>query len=86
VRYRRPYQTRHTFALMMLTAGESPIRLSAQMGHGDTTMIFRNYGRRIPDAVPKAGSKAVAMFAGIAAKKAAIGNDLKRCFLALLAR
>lgn len=72
VRYRRPYQTRHTYASMMLTAGESPIWLSAQMGHSDTTMIFRNYGRWIPDAVPEAGNKAVEMFAGTTSKKAAI--------------
>ncbi len=67
VRYRRPYQTRHTFASMMLTAGESPIWLANQMGHSDTTMIFRVYGRWIPDATPDAGGKAVEMFA----KKAA---------------
>jgi len=71
VRYRRPYQTRHTYASMMLTAGESPIWLSAQMGHSDTTMIFRNYGRWIPDAVPDAGNKAVEMFSNQAPKKAA---------------
>lgn len=72
VRYRRPYQTRHTYASMMLTAGESPIWLAAQMGHSDTTMIFRNYGRWIPDAVPEAGNKAVEMFAAIKPKKAVI--------------
>lgn len=72
IRYRRPYQTRHTYASMMLTAGESPIWLAGQMGHSDTTMIFRNYGRWIPDAVPDAGNKAVEMFAGIAQINAAI--------------
>ena len=72
IRYRRPYQTRHTYASMMLTAGESPIWLAAQMGHSDTTMIFRNYGRWIPDAVPEAGNKAVEMFAKSTPKKAAI--------------
>jgi integrase len=71
VRYRRPYQTRHTYASMMLTAGESPIWLAGQMGHSDTTMIFRNYGRWIPDAVPDAGNKAVEMFAPTSAKQAA---------------
>lgn len=72
VRYRRPYQTRHTYASMMLTAGESPIWLASQMGHADTSMIFRNYGRWIPDAVPDAGNKAVEMFAATDEKKAAI--------------
>jgi integrase len=63
VRYRRPYQTRHTFASMMLTAGESPMWVAHQMGHKDWTMIARVYGKWIKDAQPDAGHKAVAMFA-----------------------
>jgi integrase len=63
VRYRRPpYQTRHTFASMMLTAGESPIWIAQQMGRTDTAMVFRRYGSWIPDATPDAGGKAVEMF------------------------
>lgn len=62
VRYRNPYQTRHTYASMMLTSGESPIWVAQQMGHSDTAMIFRNYGRWIKDAAPEAGNKAVEMF------------------------
>lgn len=63
VSYRRPYQTRHTYASMMLTAGESPMWVAAQMGHADWGMIRRTYGRWIPDAAPEAGQKAVALFA-----------------------
>ena len=63
VRYRRPYQTRHTYASMMLTAGESPMWVANQMGHADWGMIRRTYGRWIPDATPDAGLKAVALFA-----------------------
>lgn len=62
IRYRNPYQTRHTYASMMLTAGESPIWLAQQMGHSDTAMIFRNYGRWIESEQANSGSKAVAMF------------------------
>lgn len=62
VRYRRPYQTRHTFASMMLTAGESPMWVAQQMGHKDWTMIARVYGKWIKDAQPDAGNKAVRMF------------------------
>jgi integrase len=69
VRYRRQYQTRHTYASMMLTAGESPVWLAQQMGHSDMTMIARTYGRWIADAVPEAGNKAVQMFAKKAAQK-----------------
>lgn len=63
VRYRRPYQTRHTYASMMLTAGESPMWVAQQMGHKDWTMIAKVYGRWIKDAMPEAGNKAVEMFA-----------------------
>lgn len=62
VRYRNPYQTRHTYASMMLSAGESPIWLAQQMGHSDTAMIFRHYGRWIETADADSGQKAVAMF------------------------
>ncbi|WP_433693998.1 Arm DNA-binding domain-containing protein [Herbaspirillum seropedicae] len=62
IRYRRPYQTRHTYASMMLTAGESPMWVAQQMGHKDWTMIARVYGRWIKDAIPHAGDKAVSLF------------------------
>lgn len=73
VRYRRPYQTRHTFASMMLTAGESPMWVAQQMGHKDWTMIAKVYGKWIKDAMPDAGDKAVEMF-GNAGKKAVISR------------
>ncbi len=62
VRYRRPYQTRHTYASMMLSAGENPMWVASQMGHSDWTMIARIYGKWIPSANPTAGDKAVAIF------------------------
>jgi integrase len=68
VRYRRPYQTRHTYASMMLSAGEHPMWVSKQMGHRDWTMIARVYGRWMPSADTEAGNKAVEKFAGNAAK------------------
>ena len=62
VRYRYPYQTRHTYASMMLTAGEEPLWLAQQMGHSDTTMIYRNYASWITTKDDTAGMKAVKMF------------------------
>ena len=62
VRYRNPYQTRHTWASMMLSAGEHPMWVASQMGHKDWGMIRRHYGRWIPDADPTAGGRAVAHF------------------------
>jgi integrase len=63
VRYRRPYQTRHTYASMMLSAGEHPMWVAKQMGHADWTMIARVYGRWMPSADTDAGNKAVEKFA-----------------------
>jgi integrase len=76
VRYRRPYQTRPTYASMMLSAGESPMWVAQQMGHSDWTMIARICGRWIPEDAPDAGQKAVKIFgqnAGITAANA--GNS-----------
>lgn len=63
VRYRRPYQTRHTYASMMLSAGEHPMWVAKQMGHADWTMIARVYGRWMPSADIEAGNRAVEKFA-----------------------
>ncbi len=62
VQYRRPYQTRHTYASMMLSAGEHPMWVAQQMGHKDWTMIARIYGRWMPSADQQAGSRAVEVF------------------------
>lgn len=62
VRYRKAYQTRHTYASMMLTSGENPAWIAGQMGHVDTGMIFKHYGRWIQGMNPEAGNKAVMMF------------------------
>lgn len=62
VRYRNPYQTRHTYASMMLSAGEHPMWVAKQMGHADWGMIRQRYGKWMPDAAPDAGSKAEALF------------------------
>ena len=48
VRYRNPYQVRHTFASTLLTSGANPFWLATQMGHVDVEMIFKIYGRFIP--------------------------------------
>lgn len=48
VRYRYPYQLRHTFASWALSAGEPPIWVAHYMGHTDVMMIFKHYGKWIP--------------------------------------
>lgn len=62
VLYRRPYQTRHTYASMMLSAGEPPMWVAEQMGHKDWGMIRTVYGKYMPDAIPDAGEKAVNIY------------------------
>lgn len=62
VRYRNPYQTRHTYASMMLSAGEHPMWVAKQMGHSSWVMIARVYGRYIPNDGDTSGSKAAALF------------------------
>jgi len=57
VRYRNPYQTRHTYASMMLSAGENMLWLAKQMGHRDTEMIIKTYGKWLPDLSSKVGYK-----------------------------
>ena len=49
VRYRYPYQTRHTHASMTLSAGAHPMYVAQQMGHADWGMIRKVYGRWLPD-------------------------------------
>ena len=54
VRYRGPSQFRHTFASQMLSSGVAPIQwLVDQMGHTNTQMIYRHYGRWIVEDAPE---------------------------------
>lgn len=61
--YRNPYQTRHTYASTLLSAGENPLWVAQQMGHKDWGMIRRRYGRWIPDVDASAGGKVMAFWA-----------------------
>ena len=62
VDYRSPQQMRHTYASLLCSAGENVHWIANQMGHSDTTMVGRVYGKWIPDADPFAGSKAEALW------------------------
>ena len=59
VRYRNPYQTRHTYASMMLSRGERISWIVEQMGHVDPQMLMRTYGKWIPDSGACNGYKPV---------------------------
>lgn len=53
---RRPYETRHTAATLWLGVGENPEWVARQLGHTDTTMLFRVYSRFIPNLTRRDGS------------------------------
>lgn len=59
VRYRYPYQMRHTYASMMLQAGESVMWVAQQMGHTDWTFTARTYSRWVSIDAPEAGNLVV---------------------------
>ena len=44
IRYRNPYQTRHTFASRHISQGANIFWLASQMGHKGPEMLFRHYG------------------------------------------
>lgn len=62
VRYRKAYQTRHTFASMMLSSGETLAWVSRMLGHSNVLQTARAYATWIPDTSPDAGLKAVEIF------------------------
>ena len=48
VRYRNPYQTRHTIASQHLSEGTNPLWVTQQMGHKNWSTIMKVYGKWIP--------------------------------------
>jgi integrase len=54
--HRRMYDTRHTFASWALAAGESPEWVARTLGHVNTSMVYKTYGRYIPNLRRKDGS------------------------------
>lgn len=56
VRYRNPYQMRHTYASTRLTAGANPWYIADQLGHVDVEMVFKTYGKFIPKNFQRAGA------------------------------
>lgn len=63
LKYRKPYQTRHTAATLWLAAGENPNWIAKQMGHSTTNMLFSVYARYVPNLTRKDGSAMERMLA-----------------------
>ena len=53
---RRPYQTRHTAATLLLASGENPEWVARFLGHASTDMLFKVYSRYIPNLTRMDGS------------------------------
>lgn len=62
INHRRMYQTRHTYASMMLSAGEPLMWVANQMGHANWLLLGDIYAKWIPSTNPDAGSKAIDIF------------------------
>jgi integrase len=55
LKYRPPIQTRHTFATLMLSAGEDIGWVQSMMGHSSLQMIFTRYYAWIPKSTRNDG-------------------------------
>ncbi|MEI7407950.1 Arm DNA-binding domain-containing protein [Pectobacterium aroidearum] len=55
VRYRNPYQTRHTYATGHISNGANLFWLASQMGHKGPEMLFRHYGKYLIEYDGNAG-------------------------------
>jgi len=62
VRYRRPYNLRHTYATLMFMSNENIRFVSKQMGHSSPTQTYDLYGDWLDEDSPETGNKAVEKF------------------------
>ncbi len=76
LKYRRPYQMRHTCATLWLASGESPEWIARQLGHTTTEMLFRTYSRYVPNLMRKDGLAFDTLVTDLTANRAAsAAND-----------
>ena len=53
IKYRNPYQMRHTFISTMLALGNSPMVLYPMVGHTNAQIIYQVYGKYIQNSSGK---------------------------------
>jgi integrase len=68
LRERNPYQTRHTFASLMLYKHEDPAWVSRMLGHASLEMVYTLYGKFIPNRERQDGLAFSAAFTETQAK------------------
>lgn len=74
VRYRNPYQTRHTFGSVLLAAGYPELLVARWMGHASVEPLRRNYARWIEQGSdPETRVKLTAFFSHVSPAVAAQG-------------
>jgi integrase len=56
LRRRTMYEARHTFATLMLSAGENPNWIARMMGHTSVEMLFKKYNSYIPNLTHQDGA------------------------------
>ena len=61
VRKRTAYQTRHTYASQLVTAGEPIMWVSKQLGHKNVLMTIKRYARYMDDENSSNGDKIIAV-------------------------
>ena len=62
--FRRMYETRHTFASWALAAGETVEWVARTLGHATTAIVYKTYGRYIPNLTRQDGSALERFLAG----------------------
>jgi integrase len=56
LRRRTMYQTRHTYATLMLATGENPEWIAKQLGHTSIQMLFQRYAKFVPNVTHRDGT------------------------------
>jgi integrase len=56
LRARTLYQTRHTFATLILATSKNPEWIAGQLGHTSTQMLFQRYTKYIPNVTRRDGT------------------------------
>jgi integrase len=64
LRRRTMYQTRHTYATLMLGTGENPEWIAKQLRHTPTRMLFQRYAKFVPNVTHRDGAAFLEAYRG----------------------